>query len=127
MAGVTAVHSPIACARRVMTHSPHVLLAGRGADEFCAAEGLPQEPPSYFRTERRWAQLQMLVNGTGLRRAQERPEAVPEEVEWGDLSEGSDALMFDLGKYGTVGAVARDRRGHLAAGTSTGAAHAGDT
>lgn len=97
VAGVRRVKNPIRAARAVMEASPHVLLAGEGADAFAHAQGLEQVEPGYYRTEHRWLQLQ---------KALER-----------------DAVDLDHGgtdKFGTVGAVAVDRQGHLAAATSTG-------
>jgi beta-aspartyl-peptidase (threonine type) len=79
-----------------MEHSPHVLLVGPGVDRFAAEQGIEQVDPGYFRTEERWAQLQEM------------------------LSRGPDAMFDSDIKYGTVGAVARDTAGHVAAATSTG-------
>ena len=98
VAGVTRTKNPISLARAVMAHSPHVLLARDGADVFALEQGLAQVEPGYFRTEERWQQLQ------SMKAAHARGEA-----------------LFDTNlKYGTVGAVARDAAGHVAAGTSTG-------
>ncbi|MCR9163888.1 MAG: isoaspartyl peptidase/L-asparaginase [bacterium] len=97
VAGVRTVKNPIRAARAVMTDSEHVLLASGGADAFARSRGLEQVDPSYFGTPMRREQLQ---------RALER-----------------DAVVLDHGgsdKFGTVGAVAVDQQGHLAAGTSTG-------
>jgi beta-aspartyl-peptidase (threonine type) len=94
--GVTATRNPISLARRVMEHSPHVFLSREGADQFSVEQGLPQEPPSWFGTEERRRQLEELRS---------RPSA-----------EHFDVHL----KYGTVGAVARDSQGHVAAATSTG-------
>jgi beta-aspartyl-peptidase (threonine type) len=91
VAGLTRVKNPIALARRVMAASPHVFLAGEGAMEFAKAQGLALVEPTYFSTEER-------------RRALERAQAASVQ--------GASAE--------TVGAVALDRDGHLAAATSTG-------
>lgn len=91
VAAVTTVRNPISAARAVMERSPHVLLAGPGAEAFAAEAGLEIVDPGYFHTERRWRQLQ---------------EQLAREAE------GSH--------FGTVGAVALDRQGRIAAGTSTG-------
>jgi beta-aspartyl-peptidase (threonine type) len=96
VAGVRTVKNPISAARAVMERSAHVLLTGAGADEFAASVGLATAPASWFRTEERWEQLQALL----------RAEAA--------------AAPVTTAKYGTVGAVALDQAGHLAAGTSTG-------
>ena len=95
VAGVTGIRHPIALARKVMTDSPHVMLAGKGAEAFAAEEGLELMPPEWFETERR-------------RESLERMKA-----------EKLSAIDVDL-KFGTVGAVALDSQGNMAAGTSTG-------
>ncbi|MCB2067664.1 MAG: isoaspartyl peptidase/L-asparaginase [Erythrobacter sp.] len=99
VAGVTATRHPISLARAVMDHSPHVMMASEGANLFSREQGLEQVDPSWFRTDERWEQLQRWL-------ARDRADA-------SDLS-GADY------KYGTVGAVAIDMEGNLAAGTSTG-------
>ncbi len=99
VAGIHGVKNPVLLARAVMEHAPHVMLAGRGAEDFAREQGLEHADSEYFRTERRWRELQ---------------EA---------LREGADGAGEDEhagGYYGTVGAVALDARGHLAAATSTG-------
>lgn len=95
IAGVTHVRNPIDLARAVMQHSPHVLLIGAGAEEFALAHGLPLVPNDYFRTAVRSAQLQRVLASNA------RP-------------------ANELSALGTVGAVALDRAGNLAAATSTG-------
>jgi beta-aspartyl-peptidase (threonine type) len=97
VAGLTRTRNPVSAARAVMEKSPHVMLQGPGADKFARERGLDQVDPSYFRTEERWRQLEEL-------KASARAGAV------------FDAEV----KYGTVGAVARDSQGDLAAATSTG-------
>ena len=93
VAGVTRTRNPISLARRVMEQTPHVMLAADGADRFSVEQGLEQVDPGYFRTDERWRQY----------------------------LEMKQAAHFDAElKYGTVGVVARDRAGHLAAATSTG-------
>lgn len=95
VAGVTATKNPISVARAVMEKSPHVLLSGEGADQFSKQQGFEQVPNSYFSTPRRKQQLQEFKT----------TEVSALEVEY---------------KYGTVGAVALDTKGHVAAATSTG-------
>jgi beta-aspartyl-peptidase (threonine type) len=98
VAGVTRTKNPVSLARAVMENSPHVLLARAGANVFSLEQGLEQVEPGYFRVEERWQALQ------AMKAAAARGESV-----------------FDKTlKYGTVGAVARDTAGHLAAATSTG-------
>jgi beta-aspartyl-peptidase (threonine type) len=105
VAGVTCVRNPVMLARRVMERSPHVFLVGRGAVEFARAQGFALVEPSYFSTEERRRSLE---------RAQREAKAV--------LGGGRDAGGGTNAAQGpeTVGAVALDRHGHLAAATSTG-------
>lgn len=102
VAGITTIKNPIRAARAVMEHSPHVMLAGRGAEEFCRTQGLEEVPPEYFHTERRKKALDRI-----------------RDRETTELDHDSETKPPD-GKFGTVGAVAVDQRGHVAAGTSTG-------
>jgi beta-aspartyl-peptidase (threonine type) len=100
VAGVHRVKNPILLARAVLEHSPHVMLVGDGAEEFAKEQGITLVDPSYFRTDERWQQLQKALKED----AQKQPHA--------DLETARH--------FGTVGAVALDSEGHLAAGTSTG-------
>lgn len=93
--GARYTKNPILLARAVMEHSPHVFLSREGADEFSREQGLPQVNPDYFATPERWRQLE---------------ELKAKKLGWYDI---------DM-KYGTVGAVAVDSEGNVAAGTSTG-------
>ncbi len=93
--GLTHVRNPVRLARAVMEHSPHVFLSGAGAEEFARGQDIELVDPDWFATPERWRQLQ---------------ELKAKNLGWFDV---------DL-QYGTVGAVARDRDGHLAAATSTG-------
>ncbi|MCM2315031.1 MAG: isoaspartyl peptidase/L-asparaginase [Thermoanaerobaculia bacterium] len=102
VAGITIIRNPISAARAVLEKSPHVILIGRGAEVFATAQGLDIVDPSYFWTEKRWKQLQKALVD------EKREGAI------GRLPDPPDP------KYGTVGAVALDRQGNLAAGTSTG-------
>lgn len=99
VAQVTEARHPVALARRVMEASPHVLLAGPGADQFGREQGIESAPPGWFVTDARRAQLAAL-----------HARAAGDPAGWFDT---------DM-KFGTVGAVARDQAGHLAAATSTG-------
>jgi beta-aspartyl-peptidase (threonine type) len=100
---VMNVKNPIRLARAVMDKSPHVLLTGRGAEQFAAENGLELVDPSWFYTRERWDGLQ---------------EALEKEKQEGGKT-GSVGANPDY-KYGTVGCVALDSHGNLAAGTSTG-------
>jgi len=99
VAGVQRVKNPVLLARAVMEHSPHVMLAGDGAEAFARTAGIELVDPSYFRTEERWQQLQEALEADRERHASSPGRAI---------------------HYGTVGAVALDSAGHLAAATSTG-------
>ena len=100
--GVTTVKNPIRAARAVMEKSPHVLFTNKGAEKFAAEHGLEIVDPKYFFTERRWKQIQKW------RKQQEaKPQAAAEPDQHADY-------------FGTVGCVALDAQGNLAAGTSTG-------
>lgn len=106
--GVTTVRNPIRLARAVMEKSPHVLLTGRGAEQFAAENGFEKTPPAWFFTQERWDVLQKLLQ-------EEREQAGDKDhLKLMDNFQGGDR------KFGTVGCVALDRAGNLAAGTSTG-------
>ncbi len=98
VAGVQNVKNPIGLARRVMDHSEHVLISGMGAFEFAHKQRVELEDDQYFHDEFRYQQ-------------------------WKEVA-GTDRVQLDHSdkerKFGTVGAVARDANGHLAAATSTG-------
>ncbi len=98
VAGITTVKNPILAARKVMEESPHVMLTGRGAEQFSFEQGLEIVEPSYFFDQKRWDQFR--------RMNQERFQLRGHEN--------------DDQKRGTVGAVALDLNGNLAAATSTG-------
>ncbi|HEX7730468.1 MAG TPA: isoaspartyl peptidase/L-asparaginase [Terracidiphilus sp.] len=117
VAGVTRPRHPISLARAVMEKSPYVMMAGPGADTFGAEIGIELEPPSYFFTESRWQSLVKQLKKEG-KPVPPRPAGVPPEgstVPVAMLDEAPDSQL-----HGTVGAVALDRNGNIAAGTSTG-------
>jgi beta-aspartyl-peptidase (threonine type) len=124
VAGVTIIKNPITAARAVMEKSPHVMMVGRGAELFATKMGLEIVDPSYFWTERRWKGLQQ-----ELLKEQGKPQAMKQSAVGSEQSAGvnpADCSPADCGlptadkKFGTVGAVALDNAGNLAAGTSTG-------
>ena len=94
--GVSHIKNPVELARTVMEHSDHVLLCGAGAEDFALSRGFALMPRSYFYTPERWNQL--------------------ERIRSGDLQ----LSALTISHVGTVGAVALDEAGNLAAATSTG-------
>lgn len=101
VAGVSTVKNPIKAARAVMEKSNHVLLAGKGAEAFCALNDIELVDPSYFYTKRRFESLENVLQ------ADSNAVRLSEEE-------------INASKRGTVGCVALDKNGNLAAGTSTG-------
>jgi L-asparaginase / beta-aspartyl-peptidase len=95
VAGIRRIRNPVVLARLVMERSPYVMLIGAGAEEFAVEQGLALVPNEYFRTAIRERQLERVRHG-------------------------ARAAINDLAALGTVGAVARDAHGDLAAATSTG-------
>ncbi|MBC8326386.1 MAG: isoaspartyl peptidase/L-asparaginase [Verrucomicrobia subdivision 3 bacterium] len=99
--GVTTLKNPILAARAVMDHTPHVLLTNEGAEAFAKSRGLEWVNSKYFHTDQRWRQFQ----------------------EWKRKKDKSKQTFLDekhADYFGTVGCVALDAKGNLAAGTSTG-------
>jgi beta-aspartyl-peptidase (threonine type) len=115
VASVHFTRHPVALARAVMEHTPYVMMVGDGADAFARAQGIEQEPPSYFFTEMRWREFVGIMKANG-RPIPPRPQGVPAE----SGRAGDASLPIFAHRFGTVGAVARDSEGHLAAATSTG-------
>ncbi len=101
VAGITTVKNPIKLARAVMEKSEHVMMIGKGAENFATKQNIEIVDPSYFRTEERWRSLQKVKL-----QKQNKDESY--------LNNNSDY------KFGTVGCAALDKNGNLAAGTSTG-------
>ena len=98
--GTSNVRHPISLARAVMEKSKHVMMSGVGAETFATEVGLEQVDPKYFYTERRWNSLQRIL----------KKEEAKLELSEDDVDK----------KHGTVGCVALDKNGNIAAGTSTG-------
>jgi beta-aspartyl-peptidase (threonine type) len=119
VAGVTRTRHPISLARAVMEKSPHVMLIGAGADAFAAQVGLGQVDPSFFFTERRWQSLVRQLKQDGLPIPPRPAGAPPPPAVPVAAFESPEAH-----KYGTVGVVALDKQGNIAAGTSTGGTQA---
>lgn len=110
VAGVHTIRNPIEGARAVMEKSPHVMLSGDGADKFAKEQGLKIEDPKYFFDQKRWEQFQKI-----------KKEG---EIKLDHSSDTSGSILnIEFSgdkKFGTVGCVALDKSGNLAAGTSTG-------
>lgn len=123
VADVEFTRHPIALARTVMEKTPYVLLSGRGADEFSLHMGLQQEPRSYFFTEPRWQALVRELKKENLP-IPPRPRGVPAASSGRSANPASNTAPLieapGTGNYGTVGVVALDQHGNIAAGTSTG-------
>lgn len=108
VAGVMIIKNPISAARAVMEKSKHVMLIGRGAEVFATRQDLEIVDPSYFWTEHQWKKIQEIWKREAGAKASKAE--LPQR----------NAPQIDEPKFGTVGAVAIDASGNLAAGTSTG-------
>ncbi|MCT8339439.1 isoaspartyl peptidase/L-asparaginase [Flavobacteriaceae bacterium TK19130] len=106
--GVTRIKNPINLALAVMEDSPHVMLSGKGAETFAQEQGFALVDPSYFYTENRFESLQRIK--------EKEKTALDHDAK---VSASFDPYAKDY-KFGTVGCVALDKNGNLAAGTSTG-------
>ena len=110
VAGVTTIKNPITAARAVMEKSEHVMMVGAGADQFAKDAGLEIVDPKYFWTKERWDGLQQAI----------KEDSTKAVLDHGNKkSELLGSKNHDY-KFGTVGCVALDQSGNLAAGTSTG-------
>ncbi len=112
IAGVTTIRHPISAARTVMERSRHVMLIGEGAEAFARSQNLEEVDPSYFFTERRWQQLEENLRRNNLPIPQRPASASP--------APRAEQVYPDDHQFGTVGVVALDAHGNIAAGTSTG-------
>ena len=109
VAGITRVKNPIMAAYAVMSHSPHVFMIGAGAEQFAEEQGLEIVDPSYFREEKRYEQLMKII------------DAEKQQLDHSSLLDPDlENFFYKDQKFGTVGAVALDMHGNLAAATSTG-------
>lgn len=109
VAAVKHIKNPISLARLIMEKSPHVLMVGDGAEVFAKEHGVEWVPQDYFYTERRWKQLQRIKN------KEKKNHGISRDLYTPELR-----LIAGDSWVGTVGAVALDKGGNLAAGTSTG-------
>jgi beta-aspartyl-peptidase (threonine type) len=113
VAGLHHVKNPITLARAVMERSPHVLMFGDGAEKFAKEQNVELVDEKYFWTKSRWDSLQQV-----LREEKEKAKPATEPKKISQNSGPAGALPVN--RFGTVGAVALDRYGNIAAGTSTG-------
>ena len=131
VAGLRHVKNPINLARAVMEQSPHVMMIGEGAEKFAKEQNIELVPESYFFTQERWDALQRIIKQEKEKETQSpKPKAQSLQKD-GQRSEvrgqeriairnPQSELELPSNKFGTVGAVALDKNGNLAAGTSTG-------
>lgn len=110
VAGVHHVKNPITLARAVMERSPHVMMVGDGAEQFAKEQKIELVDEKYFFTQERWDQLQLI----------QKEEKAKEVQSPKSKAKGQRASELPYNRFGTVGAVALDRNGNIAAGTSTG-------
>lgn len=110
VAGLHHVKNPITLARAVMEKSPHVMMVGDGAEKFAKEMNIELVDQKYFWTQHRWDALQDIIK-------QEKEKAARANKK---VSQNIDLRLEAANKFGTVGAVALDASGNLAAGTSTG-------
>nr|WP_294870218.1 isoaspartyl peptidase/L-asparaginase [uncultured Pedobacter sp.] len=110
VAGVTVIRNPITAARAVMEKSEHVMMVSRGAEQFAKQCGVEIVDPKYFYTKERWDGLQQAI----------KEDSVKAVLDHGNKKSMKLGTINRDYKFGTVGAVALDKMGNLAAGTSTG-------
>ncbi|WP_299756185.1 isoaspartyl peptidase/L-asparaginase family protein [uncultured Pontibacter sp.] len=108
VASVTTIKNPITAARAVMEKSEHVMMIGNGAEQFAKLNNVELVDPSYFHTETRYNQLQKI-------KGEEKTQ-----LDHDGGTSSNENIFTEGNKFGTVGAVALDAYGNLAAGTSTG-------
>ncbi|SEW18971.1 beta-aspartyl-peptidase (threonine type) [Chitinophaga sp. YR573] len=110
VAGVTNIKNPISAARAVMEKSEHVMMTGPGAEQFAKDAGIEIVDPKYFWTKERWDGLQQAL----------KEDSMKSKLDHSYQPAGKLGIENHDNKFGTVGAVALDKAGNLAAATSTG-------
>ncbi|EFK57716.1 isoaspartyl peptidase/L-asparaginase family protein [Sphingobacterium spiritivorum] len=110
VAGVTTIKNPISAARAVMEKSEHVMMVGKGAELFAKQAGIEIVDPSYFWTKMRWDALQKI----------KKEDSTKVQLDHDQKQSQRLGIVNKDSKFGTVGCVALDKNGNLAAGTSTG-------
>jgi len=112
VAGLRHVKNPISLARAVMEKSPHVMMIGEGAEKFAAEQKIELVDEKYFWTQHRWDALQEIL------KEEASPKSNVQSPKPGPQARKASELPYN--RFGTVGAIALDKNGNLAAGTSTG-------
>lgn len=125
VAAVHHVKNPITLARAVMEKSPHVMMVGDGAEQFAKEQKIELVDEKYFWTQPRWDALQKILKEEKEKSVKEKVKSqnsTPDPTDNSNSASGTRHLASELpyNKFGTVGAVALDKNGDLAAGTSTG-------
>ncbi len=121
VAGLHKVKNPITLARAVMEKSPHVMMIGDGAEKFAADQKIEIVDPKYFFVQERFDALQKILKEEVEReKLKEKPKTQSANGEYPLLENMTGTQKLPENKFGTVGAVALDKDGNLAAGTSTG-------
>ncbi len=125
VAGLHRVKNPITLARAVMEKSPHVMMVGDGAEKFAKEQNIELVPEKYFWTQERWDSLQKILQEE--KKAKEKKPGTVSDNRTNDslMTNPTYAAMTETqrlpeNRFGTVGAVALDKDGNIAAGTSTG-------
>ena len=116
VAGLHHVKNPISLARAVMEKSKHVMMIGDGAETFAKQVGIELVDEKYFWTQERWDSLQKMIKQEQEKEKQEKEKTNPANKPTSQI----DLRAEPYNRFGTVGAVALDKDGNIAAGTSTG-------
>jgi len=116
VAGLHHVKNPITLARAVMEKSPHVMMIGDGAEKFAKEQGIELVDEKYFFTQSRWDALQQVKKEEEEKKKASEKPAPPAKPSYAEMP----ASQEPQNRFGTVGAVALDKNGNIAAGTSTG-------
>jgi beta-aspartyl-peptidase (threonine type) len=120
VAGVKTIRNPVTAARAVMEKSPHVLLTGTGAEQFAAENNCVIVDPSYFYTSERWEALLRVKAEDSINALIKKRNDIMKDSPVKKKVAVNESAFYHNSRYGTVGAVALDKSGNLAAATSTG-------
>jgi beta-aspartyl-peptidase (threonine type) len=120
VAGLHRIKNPISLARMVMEKSPHVMMVGDGAEKFAVEQGVTLVDPKYFWTKERWDSLQKIKEEEKAKQNKQKSQIENQTSPNQYYAMMTETQKLPQNKFGTVGAVALDKDGNLAAGTSTG-------